>query len=117
MCSVPDQPTNVVATPTLTFGIQVQWEWPQNQADVDGYVIEYKPNATATCDGVSDGEEVVMGAGERERQVTGLEEGTDYVVRVLAFNSIGRGKFSQPPVTVYTKEKGVCDLFWDMVQA
>ena len=112
MCSVPDQPTNVVATPTLTFGIRVQWEGPQNEADVDGYVIEYKPDATATCDGVSDGEEVVMGAGEREREVKkGLEEGTDYVVRVLAFNFMGRGEFSQPPVTVYTREKGVHDLF------
>ena len=34
--SVPDQPTNVVATLTMSGTVMIQWEGPPSLADVDG---------------------------------------------------------------------------------
>ena len=79
--------------PTSSSTVRVQWEGPQNEADVEGYIITYQPETTVTCDGVKGGE-VEIGAGMRGKDVTGLEEGTDYIIHVAAYNSIGEGEHS-----------------------
>ena len=98
----------MVATPTSSSVVKVQWVGPQNLDDVDGYVIHYEPDVTVICEGVSGGEVTVEGAGVREGEVTGLEEGINYIIRVAALNSVGNGPFSDPPTAVYTLEEGNC---------
>ena len=73
---------------------------------MEGYIITYQPDTTITCDGVKGGEVEVIGAGRREEDVTGLEEGTDYIIHVAAYNSIGEGEHSDEAATVHTLEEG-----------
>ena len=94
----------MAATPTSSSSVRVRWARPQNAAGVEGYIVRYQPSMT--CEGVSGGEVTVPGAGVREWEMTGLEEGVEYEVRVAAFNSIGTGPFSQSPATVSTEETG-----------
>ena len=138
LSTVPSGPPREVrAVPGGAGSVRVTWTHPPGGAS--GYVIFYSPSSPMADHTLSvqvDDPEAtshtiqsMMTQTEYTIQMlayaelsTALSDSTtvyltDYVVRVLAFNSIGRGKFSQPPVTVYTKEKGVCDLFWDMVQA
>ena len=95
----------MVATPTSSFVVRVHWENPQILADVNGYVIQYEPSGTVMCESVSGGEVTVEGADVREGEVTGLEEGMDYNIRVAASNAVGNGPFSDP-TQVYTMEEG-----------
>ena len=92
--AVPDQPNSVMVMATSSSTLTVRWVGPQNTANVDGYVIRYEPSPSVMCDSVSEGEISVTDDGVREWEVTGLEEGVEYAVRVAAFNSIGTGQFS-----------------------
>lgn len=85
----------------------VQWAGPQNTANVNGYVIRYEPSLSVMCDSVSEGEVMVTDGEVREWEVTGLEEGVEYVVRVAAFNSVGTGQFSKSNAIVSTLEEGI----------
>ena len=109
--SVPGKPSGVVATATSSTSINVGWMSPQHAADVEGYVIKYEPGpgTTANCADMMGGEVTV--AGETESAVGGLQEGTEYTVRVAAFNTFGRGQFSEPPVEVCTEEEGIYILY------
>lgn len=94
----------MLATPTSSSVVRVQWEGPPHEANIDGYIIKY---ASVMCEGVEKGEVRVMGAEKREKHLMGLEEGTDYNIYVAAFNSIGEGTFAEPANEVYTLEEGI----------
>ena len=92
---------------TTPFGkLVVQWEGPQSQADVEGYIVRYSPNASS-CEGIPGGEMVVNGSHTTQLEISGMAAGAEYNVSVAAFNSIGTGAFSTPPVRVMIPDKGI----------
>jgi hypothetical protein len=101
---VPDQPTNVVATLTMSDTVMVQWEGPPSSADVDGYIISYSPTESY-CEGLPEGEVVVNGPETTQLEVAEMAAGVEYDVRVAAYNSIGTGPFSVPPARITIPQK------------
>lgn len=102
---MPDQPTSVMATTTPFGTLVVQWEGPQSQADVEGYIVRYSPNASS-CEGIPGGEMVANGSQTTQLEISGIAAGAEYNVSVAAFNSIGTGAFSTPPDRVMIPDKG-----------
>ena len=102
---MPGHPTTVTATPTSPGSAVVQWEGPGVQADVDGYVVRYSP--TGSCEGMVGDEVNVNGSETTQLELSGMEPGAEYQVSVAAFNSIGTGEFSTPPVSITIAEEGM----------
>ena len=97
-----------MATPTSSSTAVFQWEGPQIGANVDGYVVLYAP--TELCEGMVGGEVEVSGSENTRLEVSGMEAGARYLVRVAAFNSIGTGEFSSPPATLTITEEGATHM-------
>ena len=84
--SAPDAPEMVVAAPRH-LALRVTWEPPGNDggADITAYRIQWK---TA---GDPYGTPVQVDGASRMYDITGLDNGTTYSVRVVAVNSVGDG--------------------------
>ena len=108
---MPDQPTNVVATLTMSGTVMVQWEGPPSSADVDGYIISYSPTESY-CEGLPEGEVVVNGPETIQLEVAEMAAGVEYDVRVAVYNSMGTGPFSVPPARITIPQKGIQKTSW-----
>jgi titin len=93
---VTETPRAVPLAPTGLAGVagnsQVVLSWTAavaNGSAVTDYVVEYKTTADATWSTFTDGVSTAISA-----TVTGLTNGTDYLFRVSAVNSVGTGSAS-----------------------
>jgi len=88
---VPGAPTSVTAAAGNTQAT-VSWTAPAgviSQAPITDYVVQFSSNSGSTWTTFSDGTSTSATA-----TVTGLTNGTAYVFRVAAANSLGQGAFS-----------------------
>lgn len=96
----PQAPINLTAT-SLSSSVRLNWSLPagdgtQRPATTD-YRIEYSSNNGTTWTVFNDGVST-----SRTATVTGLNNGTTYLFRVAAINSIGVGAYSQTVQSVPT---------------
>lgn len=106
--TVPAFPTNV-ATTIGDGAIGVRWAAPGDNggSDVTGYMVQYSTDAGETW--VPAGDSPLQGT---NATVTGLANGTGYILRVAAINAVGRGTFSAAtlplaPATVPGQPSGI----------
>ncbi len=85
--TVPGAPTSVSSSPGAS-AIDLEWTAPTSHggAAVSDYLIEMSTNGGSTWTTFSDGVSITPSA-----SVTGLTNGTQYIFRVSAVNSVGTG--------------------------
>jgi ELWxxDGT repeat protein len=85
--TVPGAPTKVVGTPG-NRQVSLTWEAPASNGGVaiTDYVVQFKTAASSAWTTFADGTSTATSA-----TVTGLANGTSYVFRVAAVNSVGTG--------------------------
>ncbi|NBW92416.1 MAG: hypothetical protein EBR53_08205, partial [Actinobacteria bacterium] len=85
--TVPGAPTSVLSTPGSS-SIDLEWTAPTSNggAAISDYVIEFSTNGGSTWTTFNDGTSSATTA-----SVTGLTNGTQYIFRVSAQNSVGTG--------------------------
>lgn len=120
--TVPSEPTNVVGT-IGDSQISLTWSAPSSNGglSITDYTIQYSSNGgenwTTFSDGVSTNANTI---------VTGLTNGTAYIFRVLATNSLGNGPYSEissekvpgripnaPTIRFTTAQDSAIQLSWD----
>ena len=94
--TTPIAPTNLLAS-AGNANVSLQWTLPTNDggAAITDYVIQYSSNNGSTWTTFSDGVSTATTA-----TVTGLVNGTSYVFRVAAVNSVGTGAYSASSAAV-----------------
>jgi fibronectin type 3 domain-containing protein len=85
--SIPDPPTNLVATPIS--GVQINLTWVDNANNEAGYDIEESADGGNTWTHVTN-----ASANSSAYAVGGLQPGTAYSFRVRAFNILGNSAYS-----------------------
>ena len=95
LCTVPSRPRYVTITRVFDGGIELNWIPPRKpNGDIQHYVIKY-----TTQDGTQ--QEIYTTNNINYYNLTGLARGQTYnTIRVVAVNSAGGGKRSQP-ITSY----------------
>jgi hypothetical protein len=92
---VPSAPTSVAGTPG-NASLALQWAVPSSPgaAPISDYIVQYSSNggSTWTTDDT--------GSTATSATISGLTNGTGYIVQVEAVNSIGDGPFSTPTGTL-----------------
>lgn len=85
--TVPGAPTSVSSSPVVS-AINLEWTAPSSNggAAVSDYLIEMSANGGSTWTTFNDGSSSTTSA-----SVTGLTNGTQYIFRVSAVNSVGTG--------------------------
>ena len=98
----PNEPSNVQVTNIEANQLTVTWTSPDFDGGypVTGYTVEYKEVSKLSWD-----EHKLDTPSATSVVVTGLEEGTEYEIRVSAVNSIGTGPFFQMLETYKTLGK------------
>ena len=87
--TTPGAPTSVTATPG-NVSASVSWTAPASNGDaITDYVVQFSSNSGSTWSTFADGTSSSTSA-----TVTGLTNGTSYVFRVAATNSVGTGSYS-----------------------
>ena len=106
--ALPGAPTGVVAEAGEAM-IALQWERPADEgtAALTGFVIEYDSSMD-----FGDPQEVIVDVAEESAELTEVEAGTEYWIRVRAENPYGVSPPSEPPVaaTPYTLPGAPTDL-------
>ena len=98
--SVPSQPpTDVTVTVLDSTGISVHWG-PVSQIDQNGIITHYQVEYTSSISTAAFNTTLMS------LPINGLEEYTEYTLRIRAFTSVGGGPFSQP-VTATTLQDGL----------
>ena len=98
--ALPKPPTSLVTSAVTANSVKVSWN-PGTVDPVDFYIIQYKPKFASgvTYDEIAD-------ITDTEYTVVGLNAYTQYEIRVVAVNNIGRG-IASSPVGVTTGELGL----------
>ena len=97
--ALPRPPTDVRITDVTPTSVRLHWSYPGNPAEVQYYVIQYKPKLASW-----DYKEI-SGAITTFYDIRGLTPFTEYEFVVLAVNNVGRGDTSRPVVAT-TGETG-----------
>ena len=84
-------PTNVTASPLSgQVGIRVSWTAPTiTGLPITGYSIQYKIRGMSDSTYVR----VTVGAGTTQRDITGLQNSTQYRIRVATRTGLGTGQY------------------------
>ena len=97
VAAVPGQPRAVRLEPGVTGELGVAWVQPESDggADITGYKVQWK-EASDSWDTAGDVSEatVTETTTEVSYTITGLTDGTEYAVRIIATNSVGNGDAS-----------------------
>ena len=95
LCTVPSRPRDLAITRVFDDGIELNWIPPRKpNGDIQHYIIKY-----TTQDGTQ--QEINTTNNINYYNLTGLERGQTYnTIRVVAVNSAGGGRGSQP-ITSY----------------
>ena len=103
--TVPHRPHNVVVTPLSASELKVSWtasSQPSNAPPVTHYTVSWK---------VEDGEEDSQNTARpltTMYQITGLAQGTRYIVTVTAHNSVGESEAATGNGTTLSGKWSVC---------
>jgi len=103
----PREPTNLVGIPGDSQ-VGLTWSAPTNpgSASISDYVVQYSSNGGVTWTTFSDGTGTATSA-----TVTGLTNGTGYIFRVAAANSIGAGPYCTPTPRLVPSPAGTDPYF------
>ena len=84
----PAKPRNVVVSPGGEGSLDVTWEAPSDDggSEITGYRVQWKQDEQSWTTPEDVSEESIAGT---SHSITGLAEGTQYTVRVIAVNEVG----------------------------
>ena len=92
--AVPDAPRSLNVSPDDTGTLDVSWEAPASDGDSDitGYKVQWK-SGSEDYDGSagSTRQAEITDPASRTHTITGLTDGVEYTVRVIATNDVGDG--------------------------
>ena len=92
--AVPDAPQSLNVSPDDTGTLDVSWEAPASDggSDITGYKVQWK-SGSEDYDGSagSTRQAEITDPASRTHTITGLTDGVEYAVRVIAVNDVGDG--------------------------
>ena len=92
--AVPDAPQSLNVSPDDTGTLNVSWEAPASDggSDITGYKVQWK-SGSEDYDGSagSTRQAEITDPASRTHTITGLTDGVEYTVRVIAVNDVGDG--------------------------
>ena len=92
--AVPDAPQSLNVSPGDTSTLDVSWEAPASDggSDITGYKVQWK-SGSEDYDGSagSTRQAEITDSASRTHSITGLTDGVEYTVRVIAVNDVGDG--------------------------
>ena len=92
--AVPDAPQSLNVSPDDTGTLDVSWEAPSSDggSDITGYKVQWK-SGSEDYDGSagSTRQAEITDPASRTHTITGLTDGVEYAVRVIAVNDVGDG--------------------------
>ena len=92
--AVPDAPQSLNVSPDDTGTLDVSWEAPASDggSDITGYKVQWK-SGSEDYDGSagSTRQAEITDPASRTHTITGLTDGVEYTVRVIAVNDVGDG--------------------------
>ena len=92
--AAPDAPRSLNVSPDDTGTLDVSWEAPASDggSDITGYKVQWK-SGSEDYDGSagSTRQAEITDPASRTHTITGLTDGVEYTVRVIAFNDVGDG--------------------------
>ena len=92
--AVPDAPQSLNVSPDDTGTLDVSWEAPASDggSDITGYKVQWK-SGSEDYDGSagSTRQAEITDPASRTHSITGLTDGVEYTVRVIAANDVGDG--------------------------
>jgi hypothetical protein len=103
----PTSPLDLIGT-AGDSQVSLSWSAPSSQGNsaISDYVVQYSSNGGVTWTTFPDGTSTT-----RTATVTGLSNGTGYIFRVAAVNSIGSGPFCEPTPRITPSPAGTDPYF------
>ena len=97
--TTPDAPTAVSGSAASATSVSLSWTAPSSNggASITDYTIQYSSNSGSTWSTWSH-----TASTSTSQTVTGLSQGTSYIFRVAAVNSVGTGSYSSNSSSVTT---------------